>query len=44
MMYYSVMTQVYSEKEIPSSPNRNRTYDSSIGGTGLGGKTIELRR
>ena len=21
MMYYSVMTQAYSEKEIPSSPN-----------------------
>ena len=27
MMYYSVMTQAYSEKEIPSSPNSSRTYD-----------------
>ena len=30
MMYYSVMTQAYSEKEIPSSPNRSRTYDLPI--------------
>ena len=31
MMYYSVMTQAaYSEKEIPSSPNRIRTYDLPI--------------
>ena len=30
MMYYSVMTQTYSEKEIPSSPNRSRTYDLPI--------------
>ena len=30
MMYYSVMTQAYSEKEIPSSPNRSRTYDIPI--------------
>ena len=30
MMYYSVMTQEYSEKEIPSSPNRSRTYDLPI--------------
>ena len=30
MMYYSVMTQPYSEKEIPSSPNRSRTYDLPI--------------
>ena len=27
MMYYSVMTQAYSEK---SSPNRSRTYDLPI--------------
>ena len=25
MMYYSVMTQVNSEKEIPSAPIRSRT-------------------
>ena len=30
MMRYSVMTQAYSEKEIQSSPNRNRTYDRPI--------------
>ena len=30
MMYYSVMTQTYSEKEIPSSPNRSRTFDLPI--------------
>ena len=35
MMYYSVMTQAYSElkkkkKEIPSSPNRSRTCDLPI--------------
>ena len=24
------MTQAYSEKEIPSSPNRSRTYDLPI--------------
>ena len=30
MMYYSVMTQAYSEKEIPSSPNRSRIYDLPI--------------
>ena len=30
MMRYSVMTQAYSEKEIPSSPNRSRTYDLQI--------------
>ena len=30
MMYYSVITQAYSEKEIPSSPNRSRTYDLPI--------------
>ena len=29
-MCYSVMTQAYSEKEIPSSPNRSRTYDLPI--------------
>ena len=29
-MYYSVMTQAYSEKEITSSPNRSRTYDLPI--------------
>ena len=26
MMYYSVMTQANSEKEIPSAPIRSRTY------------------
>ena len=30
MMCYSVMTQANSEKEIPSSPNRSRTYDLPI--------------
>ena len=30
MMCYSVMTQAYSEKEIPSFPNRSRTYDLPI--------------
>ena len=30
MMYYSVMTQAYSEKEIPSSLNRSRTYHLPI--------------
>ena len=30
MMYYSVMTQAYSEKEIPSAPNRSQTYDLPI--------------
>ena len=30
MMCYSVMTQAYSEKEIPSSPNRSGTYDLPI--------------
>ena len=30
MMYYSVMTQANSEKEIPSSPNKSRTYDLPI--------------
>ena len=30
MMCYSVMTQAYSENEIPSSPNRSRTYDLPI--------------
>ena len=29
-MYYSVRTQAFSEKEIPSSPNKNRTYDLPI--------------
>ena len=29
-MCYSVMTQAYSEKEIPSSPNSSRTYDLPI--------------
>ena len=27
MMYYSVVTQAYMEKEIQSSPNRSRIYD-----------------
>ena len=30
MMCFSVMTQAYSEKEIPSSPNRSRTYHLPI--------------
>ena len=30
MTCYSVMTQAYSEKEIPRSPNRSRTYDLPI--------------
>ena len=30
MMYYSVMTQAYLEKEIRSSPNRRRNYDLPI--------------
>ena len=30
MMCYSVMTQANLEKEIPSSPNRSRTYDLPI--------------
>ena len=30
MMYYSVMTQAYSEKEIPSSPTRSRTFDLPV--------------
>ena len=30
MMFYSVMAQAYSEKEIPSSPSRSRTYDLPI--------------
>ena len=30
MMCYLVMTQANSEKEIPSSPNRSRTYDLPI--------------
>ena len=30
MMCYSVMTQAFLEKEIPSSPNRSRTYNLPI--------------
>ena len=30
MMYYSVMTQANSEKEIPSAPIRSRTQDLPI--------------
>ena len=30
MVCYSVKTQAYSEKEIPSSPNRSRTYNLPI--------------
>ena len=30
IMYYSVMTQANSEKEIPSAPNRSRTWDLPI--------------
>ena len=29
-MYYSAITQAYSEKEIPSAPNRSQTYDLPI--------------
>ena len=42
MMCYSVMTQAYSEKEIPSSPNRSRTYDLPI--TGLDALSLSYRR
>ena len=30
IMCYSVMTQAFSEKEIPSAPNRSRAYDLPI--------------
>ena len=42
MMYYSAMTQAYSEKEIPSSPNRSRTYDLPI--TSLDAVPLSYRR
>ena len=42
MMYYSVMTQVNLEKEIPSSPNRSRTYDLPI--TSLDALPLSYRR
>ena len=42
MMCYSVMTQAYSEKEIPSSPNRSRTYDLPI--TSLDALPLSYRR
>ena len=42
MMCYSVMTQAYSEKEIPSSPNRSRTYDLPI--TSSDGLPLSYRR
>ena len=43
MMCYSVMTQAYSEKEIPSSPNRSRTYDIPITSSDATGDSWELR-
>ena len=30
MIFFQSVTQAYSEKEIPSSPNRSRTYDLPI--------------
>ena len=42
MMYYSVMTQANSEKEIPSSPNRSQTYDLPI--TSLDTLPLSYRR
>ena len=51
MMCYSIMTQAYSEKEIPSSPNGSQTYDLSITSSDAlplsyrrleGGKAIKL--
>ena len=42
MMCYSVMTQAYSEKEIPSSPNRSGTYDLLI--TSLEALPLSYRR
>ena len=47
MMYYSVMTQAYSEKEIPSSPNRrteqwSQTHDLPI--TSLDALPLSYRR
>ena len=41
MVCYSVMTQAYSEKEIPSSPTRSRTYDLPI--TSFERSTTELQ-
>ena len=42
MMCYSVMTQAYSEKEIPSSLKRGRTYDLPI--TSSDGLPLSYRR
>ena len=42
MMCYSVMTQAYLEKEIPSCPNRSQTYDLPI--TSLGALPLSYRR
>ena len=41
-MCYLVMTQAYSEKEMPSSPNRSRTYDLPI--TSLDALPLSYRR
>ena len=41
MMYYSVMTQAYYEKENPSSPN-SRTYNFPI--TSLDALPLSYRR
>ena len=30
MIFFQSVTQAFSEKEIPSSPNRSRTYDLPI--------------
>ena len=30
MIFFQRVTQAFSEKEIPSSPNRSRTYDLPI--------------
>ena len=42
MMCYSVMIQANSEKEIPSSPNRSRTYNLPI--TSLDALPLSYRR
>ena len=42
MMYYSVMAQANSEKEIPSAPVRSRTYDLPI--TSLDALPLSYRR
>ena len=42
MIFFPVMTQAYLEKEIPSSPNRSRTYDLPI--TSLDALPLSYRR